>query len=90
MGNGMNQQFIQFDPRTQKFRVLGKCRYCEEPQQIDIPVEDARTFGDWWEGEDICIQDATPNTPAEQRALLISGICPKCWGEMFDNEGGDT
>jgi hypothetical protein len=32
------------------------------------------------------VQDAFPEVPKEYREMFISGTCPKCWDDMFNNE----
>lgn len=32
------------------------------------------------------IQDAFPELSAEDREFLISGLCPKCWNNIFNEE----
>lgn len=36
---------------------------------------------DWQDGE--LVQDAFPYLSADEREMLISGICPDCWENMF-------
>ena len=86
MAQGMNRQIIGFNTRTGTYVVKGRCRYCEEPQVVEIPPEDGKSFEDWYQSDDILIQHALPHLASDQRELLISGICPKCWGEMFNYE----
>lgn len=40
---------------------------------------------DWydWQFNAVLIQDAFPYLTADERELLISGICPDCWNGMF-------
>ena len=35
------------------------------------------------------IQEALPELSADQRELLISGTCPKCWDELFPPDEWD-
>lgn len=48
--------------------------------QFEIRGED-RDFIRWEEGE--LIQDALPYLSADERELLISGICGGCFDKMF-------
>jgi hypothetical protein len=34
----------------------------------------------------LLIQDAFPNMSADEREMIISGICPKCWDVMFKED----
>lgn len=69
-------------------RVDGPCVYCHAPQSITVPAAALIAFG---EGK--FAQDCFPAMPAEQREFLISGICGKCWDQMFppdDEEDNDA
>lgn len=35
-------------------------------------------------------QDAFPSLKATEREILISGICPTCWDEMFNSSGEEA
>ena len=35
------------------------------------------------------IQKALPNNTAEEREMLITGICGKCWDELFSEDEDD-
>lgn len=35
------------------------------------------------------IQDAFPELSAEDREFLISGLCPKCWNNLFKEGKAD-
>ena len=35
------------------------------------------------------IQKALPNNTAEEREMLITGICSKCWDELFSEDEVD-
>ena len=62
--------------------VTVPCHFCKELQKIEnIPVQG---FANWQNGE--LIQNALPELNTDQRELLISGICPKCWDERIGSE----
>lgn len=61
--------------------VLVRCRECAEIIEFDAPVEGMRR---WRAGE--FIQDAMPDLACDYRELLISGICPDCWAELFGED----
>lgn len=48
---------------------------------------DAEEYARWQAGE--LIQIAMPNLDADAREMLISGICPTCWNDMFGDEDED-
>ncbi len=69
-------------------RVDGPCIYCQSPQSVTVPAADLIKFG-----QGGFAQDCFPALAAEQREFLISGICGKCWDQMFlpdDEEDTDA
>ena len=58
--------------------VAVPCRWCGSVTELHPSVEG---FVAWQNGE--LIQRAMPELDADERELLISGTCPKCWDEMF-------
>lgn len=48
---------------------------------------DAEEYARWQAGE--LIQVAMPDLDADEREMLISGICPDCWEDMFGDEDED-
>jgi len=54
------------------------CPMCGETHLITVPIEG---YARWQNGA--CIQDAMPELSADDREMLISGICPRCWDDMF-------
>ena len=63
--------------------VAVPCRRCQKVTDLQVDLE---KFVAWQQGE--LIQEAFPELDADQRELLISGICPKCWDEMFPSDEG--
>lgn len=59
-------------------KISVDCTFCKEEQEV---VVDAKGYEKHKNGE--LIQNAMPNLSPEKRELLISGICPKCWDNMF-------
>ena len=62
-----------------KIVIVTKCRICEKTEDIDAYLED---FNEWRKGEKN-IQDCFPYMSPSHRELLLSGICEKCWDEMY-------
>lgn len=58
-----------------------QCRVCKEYIQISATPSQVQA---WKEG--LLIQKAMPNVPADERELLISGICGSCFDEMFQED----
>lgn len=64
--------------KEEKQEIEIKCKFCGDIHKIKVYPSHLET---WKNGENI--QDALTELNASQRELLISGICPKCWNEMF-------
>ena len=62
----------------EEITVATTCPFCGQTHEIDVNETD---FVDWMDG--VLAQDAFPYLSADEREMLISGICPKCWDEMF-------
>lgn len=60
------------------------CPHCHKPHTIEV---NESQYLDWMAGKNI--QIAFPDLSADQRELLISGICPECWDEIFKEEDED-
>lgn len=61
--------------------VVTRCPMCGRGNEIEVNEID---YLDWDDG--MHAQDAFPYLSAEEREMLISGICPICWGKMFDGD----
>ena len=62
--------------------VTVPCHFCKELQEIENVT--VQGFANWQNGE--LIQNALPELNTDQRELLISGICPKCWDERLGSD----
>lgn len=56
-----------------------RCPFCGKRHSIEVNEAD---YFDWQDGK--CAQDAFPYLSADDREMLISGICPTCWSKTFD------
>jgi hypothetical protein len=54
------------------------CKWCEKSHELELPKSGLNR---WKKGE--LIQDVLPELSADERELLISGTCGKCWDAMF-------
>ena len=61
--------------------VETNCPFCGKAHFIDMYEED---FLSWRNGE--LIQEALWYLSADEREMLISGICPTCWDKMFSDD----
>lgn len=56
-----------------------RCRVCRTPYALSVPLEGYLD----WKYEGVKTQNAMPDVTPEDRELLISQICPKCWTNLF-------
>ena len=61
--------------------VVTQCPFCGRANEVAVNEID---YLDWQDG--MMAQDAFPYLSADEREMLISGICGECWDKMF---GGD-
>lgn len=61
--------------------VVVSCPFCEKAHEIYVNDID---YLDWQDG--MLAQEAFPYLSADEREMLISGICKKCWEEMFGSD----
>ena len=54
------------------------CPYCGTISKVAVPESGLRQ---WKSGTRI--QDALPMLTEDEREILMSGVCPKCWDEVF-------
>lgn len=59
--------------------VTAECRVCKREYQIMVP----RGGYNMWAKGRMHIQDAMPQVSADDRELLKSGICGRCFDKMF-------
>ena len=57
------------------------CIQCHQPQHIEARTADL----DAWIGGEL-IQVAMPYLTADEREILISGVCGTCFDDMFGGE----
>ena len=56
------------------------CVHCKEAYQIVAPVVNVMQ----WQNGDEYIGDALPMLTDDERELLISRTCGKCWSRFYD------
>ena len=59
-------------------KMICQCRMCQQHHVIAVAEND---FTAWKEGK--FVQDAFPYLSKEDRELLVSQTCHRCWYEMF-------
>lgn len=65
--------------------IITQCPFCGTAHVITV------RFGDYaiWKYGGLSAQDVFPYLSADEREMLISGICPDCWDEMFGDEDNE-
>lgn len=63
------------------FIINTTCPFCGKTTTVQVRLAD---YNAWWDGKHV--QDAFPYLSADEREMLISGICPKCWADAFGEE----
>ena len=61
--------------------VVTRCPFCGHANEVEVNEDD---YFDWQDG--MLVQDAFPYLSANEREMLISGICPTCWASTFGGE----
>ena len=64
-----------------RMKIQKVCPKCGKLQVIE--VNDSQ-YNDWMAGKNI--QIAFPDLTADQREILMSGICTECWDKIFPPE----
>lgn len=64
-----------------KATATASCPFCGKLSSVE--VDDLDSLENWANGEGL-IQDMLPNLLAEDREILISGICKKCQSKLFN------
>lgn len=64
-----------------EYIIVTTCPFCGETHEIGVNEFD---YWDWQDGA--LVQNAFPYLSADEREMLISGICPKCWAKTFGEE----
>lgn len=65
--------------------IITACPFCGHANEVAVNEAD---YWDWQDGA--LVQDAFLYLTADEREMLVSGICPTCWEKTFgDNEDED-
>ena len=63
----------------EKITLITTCPFCGKDHEIEVWESDYLA----WEVGDVLAQDAFFYLSADEREMLISGICPSCWEKTF-------
>ena len=61
--------------------IVIACPFCGHIHEVEVNEID---YLDW--GDGMTVQEAFPYLSANEREMLISGICPTCWEKTFADE----
>ena len=64
-----------------KIIVVTRCPVCTETHELSVDFGEYENYRDG-----MLIQKAMPSLSDEEREMLITGTCGRCWDEMFNNE----
>ena len=67
---------------VEKTTLWATCNRCKDQVEMKVVQVD---YEAWENGK--LIQDAMPYLSADEREVLISGICGPCFDKMFGGEG---
>lgn len=62
--------------------IVTECPICHHANEVMVNEEDYLAWA--FDGE--LVQNAFPYLSADEREMLISGICPTCWDKMFGED----
>ena len=65
-------------------KIISIQRACPKCNKLQTVKVEQSQYYRWMAGENI--QIAFPELSANQREILMSGICPECWEDIFPNE----
>lgn len=53
-------------------------------QVVEVPITEEELLK--WDPRTTHVQEQFPQVAPELREMFVSGICPKCWNELFPPE----
>lgn len=81
LGHKPHIEELELNVFRMHYRLKIRCTYCDTVKEIWIPEHE---FEEYVNGA--CIQDAMKSLQKDDRELITSGICPKCWEQFFGGE----
>ena len=61
------------------FEIVTTCPFCKAEHYVMVADDD---YAAYLEG--MLAQDAFPYLSADERELIMTGICPACWDKMWN------
>ena len=68
---------------SEKINVTVPCEYCSYKYIVEMTTAQ---FNELQSSHRRHVQDIIPEIAPEMRELFISGMCPRCWDELFGVE----
>ena len=68
---------------AKEIAVACRCPRCEEVNLVRVGADDIVA----WKVDGVPVQGAFPYLDADQREMLMTGICGTCWDKMFAEDG---
>lgn len=78
-------QTLHEEELNMSMKIEAVCCQCSKVEVLEVK----RTQYEAWK-KGAFIQDAFPHLNADERELLISGICGECFDKMFSEEDSDV
>lgn len=79
------KQYKKMVPSKTTWNFVIRCVRCRNFQTLsDVPISGLEDYIIHKKN----VQDAFPEMEPDKRELLISGICPECWKQMWGGEDG--
>jgi len=63
------------------FEIVTICPFCKAEHYVMVADDDYAAYLDG-----MSVQDAFPYLSANERELIMTGICPACWDDMWKTE----
>ena len=79
----MHSEIVMLDYGDHKNLII-QCPHCGKTSTLKLDVEKTKLFDAGMKAykNGALVQNAFPFLTADERELLISGICSKCWSAM--------
>ena len=65
--------------------IKTKCPCCGKAHIVQLTDDQSRRYKDYVDGKGH-IQDLLPDLSADDREMLISGVCPSCFEALAEDE----
>ena len=63
--------------------LICECPFCGERNVIELtPAEEANYV--LWQQRKLLMQEAFPKRSVDEREMIKTGICERCWNNMFE------